>query len=49
MRMAQIFGYDLDFYTDPRKGDTFAMVLEKKNLCDAAERPGMGGFWQRNM
>jgi murein DD-endopeptidase MepM/ murein hydrolase activator NlpD len=30
LRMAQIFGYDLDFYTDPRKGDTFRMVLEKK-------------------
>jgi murein DD-endopeptidase MepM/ murein hydrolase activator NlpD len=30
MRLAQIFGYDLDFYTDPRKGDTFRMVLEKK-------------------
>jgi len=31
MRLAQIFGYDLDFYTDPRKGDTFRMVLEKKS------------------
>ncbi len=30
MRLAQIFGYDLDFYTDPRKGDTFRIVLEKK-------------------
>lgn len=30
MRLAQIFGYDLDFYTDPRKGDTFSIVLEKK-------------------
>jgi murein DD-endopeptidase MepM/ murein hydrolase activator NlpD len=30
MRLAQIFGYDLDFYTDPRKGDTFTVVLEKK-------------------
>jgi murein DD-endopeptidase MepM/ murein hydrolase activator NlpD len=30
MRMAQIFGYDLDFYTDPRRGDTFRVVLEKK-------------------
>jgi murein DD-endopeptidase MepM/ murein hydrolase activator NlpD len=30
MRLAQIFGYDLDFYTDPRKGDTFRVVLEKK-------------------
>src|SRR5580693_7445679 len=23
MRLAQIFGYDLDFYTDPRRGDAF--------------------------
>ena len=30
MRLAQIFGYDLDFYTDPRKGDTFGVLLEKK-------------------
>ena len=30
MRLAQIFGYDLDFYTDPRRGDTFRVILEKK-------------------
>jgi murein DD-endopeptidase MepM/ murein hydrolase activator NlpD len=30
MRLAQIFGYDMDFYTDPRKGDTFRIVIEKK-------------------
>ena len=30
MHLAQIFGYDLDFYTDPRKGDIFHVVLEKK-------------------
>jgi murein DD-endopeptidase MepM/ murein hydrolase activator NlpD len=30
MRMVQIFGYDLDFYTDPRRGDTFCILLEKK-------------------
>lgn len=30
MRLAQIFGYDLDFYTDPRRGDTFRVVMEKK-------------------
>jgi len=30
LRLAQIFGYDLDFYTDPRQGDTFRMLLEKK-------------------
>jgi len=34
MHLAQIFGYDLDFYTDPRKGDTFRMVLEKKKYAN---------------
>lgn len=30
VRLAQIFGWDLDFYTDPREGDTFRVVVEKK-------------------
>jgi len=34
MRLAQVFAYDLDFYTDTRKGDTFRMVLEKKKYAD---------------
>jgi murein DD-endopeptidase MepM/ murein hydrolase activator NlpD len=34
LRLAQIFGYDLDFYTDPRKGDTFHVILEKKKYKD---------------
>lgn len=34
MRLAQIFAYDLDFYTDTRKGDTFHMVLEKRKYAD---------------
>jgi murein DD-endopeptidase MepM/ murein hydrolase activator NlpD len=34
LRLAQIFGYDLDFYTDPRKGDTFRIVLEKKEYMN---------------
>jgi murein DD-endopeptidase MepM/ murein hydrolase activator NlpD len=34
MRLAQIFGYDMDFYTDPRKGDTFRVVLEKKKYAN---------------
>ena len=41
MRMAQIFGYDLDFYTDPRKGDTFQVVLEKKRYS-TGETAGYG-------
>ena len=34
MRLAQIFGYDLDFYTDPRKGDTFHILMEKKKYLN---------------
>jgi murein DD-endopeptidase MepM/ murein hydrolase activator NlpD len=34
LQLAQIFGYDLDFYTDPRRGDTFRVVLEKKKYAD---------------
>jgi murein DD-endopeptidase MepM/ murein hydrolase activator NlpD len=36
MRLALIFGYDLDFYTDPRRGDTFRVVLEKKKYSNGA-------------
>ncbi len=32
MRIADIFSWDLDFYTDPRPGDTFRVVVEKKKL-----------------
>lgn len=41
MRLSQIFGYDLDFYTDPRRGDTFSIVLEKKKY-DSGETAGYG-------
>ncbi len=41
MRMAQIFGYDLDFYTDPRKGDTFRVVMQKKRYS-TGETAGYG-------
>ncbi len=34
MQLAQIFGYDLDFYTDPRVGDTFRVVLEKRKYAN---------------
>jgi murein DD-endopeptidase MepM/ murein hydrolase activator NlpD len=34
MRLADIFGWDLDFYTDPRPGDTFRIVVEKKKMLD---------------
>ena len=34
LQLAQIFSYDLDFYTDPRKGDTFRVVLEKRKYAD---------------
>ena len=41
MRLAQIFGYDLDFYTDPRRGDTFRIVLEKRKYA-TGETAGYG-------
>ena len=41
MRLAQIFGYDLDFYTDPRKGDTFHLVLQKRTYL-TGETAGYG-------
>ena len=41
MRMAQIFGYDLDFYTDPRRGDAFCILLEKKRYA-TGQRAGYG-------
>jgi murein DD-endopeptidase MepM/ murein hydrolase activator NlpD len=41
MRLGQIFGYDLDFYTDPRKGDTFRIVIEKKKYANG-ETAGYG-------
>ena len=34
LRLAQIFGYDLDFYTDPRQGDTFRILLDKKKYLN---------------
>lgn len=34
LRLAQIFGYDLDFYTDARRGDTFRVVLERKKYAN---------------
>lgn len=33
MRIADIFSWDLDFYTDPRPGDTLRVVVEKKKLA----------------
>ncbi len=32
MRLADLFAWDIDFYTELRKGDTFRMVFEKKFL-----------------
>ena len=41
LRLAQIFGYDLDFSTDPRQGDSFRMLLEKKKYTNG-ETAGYG-------
>ncbi len=34
VRLAEIFGWDLDFYTDPQPGDTFRLVMEKKEYTN---------------
>ncbi len=34
IRLSEIFGWDLDFYTDPRKGDTFHVVIEKRTYSN---------------
>ena len=37
LQLADIFGWDLDFYTDPRPGDTFRLVVEKKRYLRTDE------------
>jgi murein DD-endopeptidase MepM/ murein hydrolase activator NlpD len=32
VRLAEIFAWDLDFYTDPQRGDTFRLVFEKRSV-----------------
>jgi murein DD-endopeptidase MepM/ murein hydrolase activator NlpD len=32
LEMANIFGWDLDFYTDPQPGDVFRVLVEKKYI-----------------
>ena len=36
VRLANIFAWDLDFYSDPQPGDTFRMVVEKKRYANGA-------------
>jgi len=36
LRLADIFGWDLDFYTDPRPGDTFRVAVEKRTYLDGS-------------
>jgi murein DD-endopeptidase MepM/ murein hydrolase activator NlpD len=35
LQIADIFGWDMDFYTDPRPGDTFRVLVEKKTYRDS--------------
>ena len=37
MNLAQVFGWDLDFYSDPRRGDTFRVVVERKEYGNGQE------------
>jgi murein DD-endopeptidase MepM/ murein hydrolase activator NlpD len=36
VRLAEIFAWDLDFYSDPQPGDTFRIVVEKKQYESGA-------------
>jgi len=36
LRIAEIFAWDLDFYRDPREGDEFCLLVEKKEYADGA-------------
>ena len=36
IRLAEIFAWDLDFYRDPRAGDTFCILVEKKLYDDGS-------------
>jgi murein DD-endopeptidase MepM/ murein hydrolase activator NlpD len=40
VRLADIFAWDLDFYTDPRPGDTFRLVFEKTSYSDGSPSYG---------
>jgi murein DD-endopeptidase MepM/ murein hydrolase activator NlpD len=35
LQIADIFGWDMDFYTDPRPSDTFRVLVEKKTYRDS--------------
>ena len=37
VQMAHILAWDMDFYTDPRPGDAFSIVVEKKEYIDARQ------------
>ncbi len=40
LKLAYIFGWDIDFYTDLRKGDTFSLIVEKLFLDGKFKRYG---------
>jgi len=44
VRLSEIFGWDLDFYTDPRKGDTFRVVIEKR-IYENGQSPAYGKLY----
>jgi murein DD-endopeptidase MepM/ murein hydrolase activator NlpD len=37
IRMAEIFAWDIDFYTDPQRGDEFCLLVEKKVYVNGQE------------
>ncbi|MDZ7638836.1 MAG: peptidoglycan DD-metalloendopeptidase family protein [Bryobacterales bacterium] len=41
IRMAELFAWDLDFYTDPQNGDTFCLLVEKRSY-ENGQQPTYG-------
>ncbi len=49
MELADVFGWDIDFTADIRKGDSFKVVYEQRSLKGEAAKPGkILGAWFEN-
>lgn len=44
IRMAELFAWDLDFYTDPQNGDTFCLLVEKRSY-ENGQAPSYGKIY----
>ncbi len=49
MELANVFGWDIDFTADIRKGDSFKVIYEQRSLNGEAAKPGkILGAWFEN-